>query len=396
MKNIVLLGSTGSVGENAIRVAKALPKELRITGISVASNYARAIEQAKELGIRHIAVANKELAGACRTAAPRGTHVYAGPEGLEELAALSGTNMVLSAIVGVAGLPPVMSALRHGIDVALATKEVMVAAGAMVKQLCKRHGARLIPVDSEHSALFQCLKHDDSPHGRVSPVDVREVRRFILTASGGPFGNQPKLDFSKVTVAQALKHPKWKMGPKISIDSATLMNKGLEILEAHWLFDVPVDQIDVIIHPQSIIHSLVEFADGHMLAHMCPTDMRFAIQYALTYPKRLDGGLVSLDLAKLGALEFLKPDPKRFPALNLARQAAQIGGTAPAVLNAANEVAVQRFLSKEINFPGIWKTVGAVLNRHHAVSKPSLGDIIEADRWAREAAQNAGHRTTRN
>jgi 1-deoxy-D-xylulose-5-phosphate reductoisomerase len=252
-----------------------------------------------------------------------------------------------------------------------------VAAGRMVMACAARHKARVLPVDSEHSAVFQCLE------GQAP----RSVRRLVPTASGGPFAARPEVDFDRVTVAEALKHPRWNMGRKVSVDSATLMNKGLEIMEARWLFDIPLDRIDVVIHPESIVHSLVEFADGNVLAQLSPTDMRYPIQHALTWPERADGGLPALDLVALGALHFRAPDAARFPCLALARQAARTGGTMPAVLNAANEEAVSRFLKGQIGFSGIWKLVEAVMARHTVDPNPGLGHIIEADRWARAEAQ---------
>ena len=283
---------------------------------------------------------------------------------------------VLCAVVGTAGLKPVMAALDKGTNVALATKEVLVAAGKIVTDTATRTGARLMPVDSEHSAVFQCLE------GR----DMSSVRRILLTASGGPFASQPDIDLDKVTVEQALNHPSWRMGKKVTVDSATLMNKGLEIMEAQWLFGAPLDKIDVIIHPESIVHSMVELVDGAVIAHMGPPDMRFAIQYALTWPQRVDSGLPHLDLAQSCGLHFDVPNESRFRCLALAREAANAGGTMPAVLNAANEVAVKRFLDGQIPFSGIWQVVETVMKKHSIVNEPALDDILEADKWARQIA----------
>jgi 1-deoxy-D-xylulose-5-phosphate reductoisomerase len=307
----------------------------------------------------------------------RNIHLMSGATGVEDLAALPDADLVLCAMVGMAGLKPVLAALKQGTDVAIATKEVLVAAGAMVMSCARRNKARLLPVDSEHSAIFQCLE------GKPSS----SIRRLILTASGGPFGANRTIDFDKVTASQALKHPRWNMGPKVSIDSATLMNKGLEIMEAHWLFGIPYDRIDVVIHPESIIHSMVEFIDGSVIAQLSPPDMRFAIQHALTWPERAEGGLPRLDFATLGALHFDTPDLTRFPCLGLARKAAITGGTMPCVLNAANEIAVQAFLNNIITFSGIWHTVEAVMMRHTVIPKPTFAQIIATDHWSRQEAE---------
>ncbi len=376
-KKIVILGSTGSIGENALRVAAALPERLKVIGIASRTSSGRLLEQAAEFKVKHIAVADPEASEAASCALPRGTTLHSGPEGVEELAALNDADLVLCAMVGMAGLKPVLSALNQGTDVAIATKEVLVAAGQMVMACAARNKARLLPVDSEHSAIFQCLE------GKPAS----SIRRLILTASGGPFAHRRDMDFDKVTAAQALKHPRWNMGRKVSVDSATLMNKGLEIMEAHWLFGIPYDRIDVVIHPESIVHSLVEFVDGSVLAQLSPPDMRFAIQHALTWPERADGGLPRLDLATLGCLNFSAPDPLRFPCLGLARKAAITGGTMPCVLNAANEIAVAEFLDGTIAFSGIWHTVEAVMNRHKSIPSPNLEQILHTDNWARQEAR---------
>lgn len=376
-KKVVILGSTGSIGENALKVAAALPDRLQVIGLASRTSYPRLLEQAAQFNVKCLAVADPAAAEACRAAAPGTLSVLGGDEGVETLAALAEADIVLCALVGMAGLRSVLAALRQGTDVALATKEVLVAAGGLVMETAARNGARLLPVDSEHSAIFQCLE------GR----DPASVRRLILTASGGPFAGRHGVDFDKVTAAEALKHPRWNMGRKVSVDSATLMNKGLEVIEAHWLFGMPFDRIDVVIHPESIVHSLVEFTDGSLLAHLSQPDMRFAIQYALTCPDRLDTGLPTLDLARVGALHFEAPDAARFPGLGLARHAALTGGTAPAVMNAANEVAVARFLDGELSFSGIWHTVEAVLAAHKPRARPTLDQIIAADLWSRTEAE---------
>lgn len=376
-KKVVILGSTGSIGENALKVVAALPDRLEVIGIASRTSHARLLEQARHFGVKQIAVADPEAAAACQAAAPHGIAVRAGNEGVESLAAMPEADIVVCAMVGMAGLTSVLAALRQGTDVALATKEVLVAAGGLVMDTAAKHGARLLPVDSEHSAIFQCME------GR----DPKSVRRLILTASGGPFAGRHDVDFDTVTAAAALKHPRWNMGRKVSVDSATLMNKGLEVIEAHWLFGIPFDRIDVIMHPESIVHSLVEFVDGSVLAQLSPPDMRFAIQYALTCPERFDTGLSALDLAHLGSLTFRAPDPIRFPCLGLARHAAVTGGTLPAVMNAANEIAVSRFLDGTLTFSGIWHTVEAVMAAHATRPRPTLDLIVDADRWSRAEAE---------
>jgi 1-deoxy-D-xylulose-5-phosphate reductoisomerase len=322
--------------------------------------------------------------------------LHSGEEGLLELVSLE-ADAVLCATVGMSGLRPVMRAMETGKDIALATKEVLVAAGEFVMRERERLGRVITPVDSEHSAIFQCLQSsafDPYCVRRAGGRDPAEdsIRRLILTASGGPFAFRPELDFDKVTVADALNHPKWKMGRKITIDSATMMNKGLEIIEARWLFNIPPERIDVLVHPESIVHSLVEFTDGTQLAELSEPDMTFAINYALSWPKRLpreEFGFKPplLDLAASGALRFHKPDPERFPALRLAREAVAAGGTATAVLNGANEVAVEAFLEGRIRFSAIWGIVGDALAAAPSPSGPvGLGEIFDADAWARDFA----------
>ena len=376
-KKIVILGSTGSIGENALRVASALPSRLKVIGLASNTSSSRLLEQASEFKVKQVALADLGAAEAAREGLPRGVKLLQGAMGVETMASTTEADIVLCAMVGMAGLKPVLAALTQGTDVALATKEVLVAAGQMVMDCAARHKARLLPVDSEHSAIFQCLEGQPPA----------SVRRLILTASGGPFANRHDLDFDRVTAAQALKHPRWNMGRKVTVDSATLMNKGLEIMEAHWLFGIPYDRIDVVIHPESIVHSMVEFVDGSVLAQLSPPDMRFAIQHALIWPDRADSDLPRLDLATLGALHFTAPDPVRFPCLGLARKAAITGGTMPCVLNAANEIAVEEFLDGNITFSGIWHTVEAVMDRHRLVAKPTLAQIGQADHWARQEAK---------
>jgi 1-deoxy-D-xylulose-5-phosphate reductoisomerase len=297
---------------------------------------------------------------------------------LIRLATLPGADVVLIAIVGTAGLKPALAAIRAGKDLAIASKEILVMAGEIVMSEARQHGVRVLAVDSEHSAIFQCL--DGKPSS--------SVRKLWLTASGGPFRNTPKEEFGGITVERALKHPSWVMGRKITIDSATLFNKGLEMIEARWLFDIEMGRVAVVVHPQSIVHSIVEFVDGSMLAQLSTPDMCLPIQYALTYPERAPSERVQTHLARLGTLTFEEPDPDRFPALALARRAGEVGGTWPAVLNAANEVAVEAFVNGRVNFPQISETVRRTLERHQVVAHPTLEEILDADAWARKETAN--------
>ncbi len=302
--------------------------------------------------------------------------VYSGDEGLVKLATLPSADIVLIAIVGTAGLKPALAAIRAGKDIAIASKEILVMAGEIVMNEARKHGVHVLAVDSEHSAIFQCLDGQSSDH----------VRKLWLTASGGPFRTTPKEEFPNLTVESALKHPSWVMGQKITIDSATLFNKGLEMIEARWLFDIGMDRIGVLVHPQSIVHSMVEFVDGSLLAQLSTPDMCLPIQYALTYPERIPSDRVQTDFVKLGSLTFEAPDGERFPSLALARRAGETGGTLPAVLNAANEVAVDAFLKEKINFPQITETVRRVMDAHTVVNHPTLEKLLEADAWARTEA----------
>src|SRR5437764_5268984 len=302
--------------------------------------------------------------------------IFSGEEGLREIACLTDADMVLVAIVGTGGLRPALAAIEAGKDLAVTGKDILVMAGEIVMREARENSVHVLPVDSEHNAIFQCLD------GRSS-----EIRRIILTASGGPFRETPAKQFLDLTAEQALKHPTWNMGPKITIDSATLFNKGLEMIEAHWLFEVEMKRVEVVIHPQSIVHSMVEFADGSTLAQLSYSDMCFPIQYAVTWPDRVPNTLPPLDFSKLSRLEFFTPRYDDFPALNLARRAGEIGGTLPAVMNAANEVAVAGFLGHQVSFPDIWQIVEEVMNRHTSVAHPDLDAILEADQWAHNEAQ---------
>ncbi len=373
-QRIIILGSTGSIGENTLRGISSLPGRFEVVGLAAETNIDRLFEQATAYGVSHLAITAPHKAAVTKR---DGVRVFRGANACVELINAQAADMLVCAVNGVTGLVPVLEAIRHGCRIALATKEVLVAAGELVMNAARQADAPILPVDSEHNALFQCLQG--------TPPD--SIRRLLLTASGGPFACRPDIDFEKVTIAEALNHPRWRMGRKISIDSATLMNKGLEIMEARWLFGVSVDRITVLLHPESLVHSLVEFVDGNLLAQLSPPDMRYAIQYALTWPDRLNGGLPALDLARAAALHFEPPDTQRFPCLQLARTAASRGGTLPAVLNAANEVAVRRFLEGDLPFAGIWRIVERVMERHDTIPRPGLDAILEMDQWARiEAA----------
>jgi 1-deoxy-D-xylulose-5-phosphate reductoisomerase len=379
MKRVILLGSSGSIGESTCKVARALPDTMKLVGLGVAKSGERVLEQAREFGVKAVAVSDLVSAEKVKKDIPQGTKLYPGVEGLTRMVEETEADMVLVAVVGTAGLAPALAALRTGKDLAVASKEILVLAGSAVMGEAKKNKRQVLPVDSEHNAIFQCLQGAKS----------QEVRKIILTASGGPFRKSSFEDLKKVTVAQALKHPTWSMGRKITIDSATMFNKGLEMIEAHWLFGLPMNQVDVVVHPQSIVHSLVEFVDGSVLAQLSVTDMCFPIQYAVTYPERRPSGLPPLDLAKIGSLTFEAPDEKRFPALRLARESGEAGGTLPGVFNAANEVAVEAFLEEKISFPRIWEMVETVMSAHRNEKKPDLATIIAADQWARDQAKVA-------
>ncbi|SHE58986.1 1-deoxy-D-xylulose 5-phosphate reductoisomerase [Desulfofundulus australicus DSM 11792] len=378
MKNIVILGSTGSIGRQALDVARRYPDKIRVIGLAAGSNWSLMVEQIGEFKPRVVALAREEAARELARHLPPGERpeIFCGSGGLLALVNSIDDGMVLNALTGTAGLRPTMAALEKGLDVALANKETLVAAGELVMKLARNRGARILPVDSEHSAIWQCL----------AGQSLKKVEKIILTASGGPFRIGPP-DLSRVTVSEALAHPNWKMGKKITIDSATLMNKGLEVMEAHWLFDMDYDRIEVVIHPQSIIHSMVEFVDGSVIAQMGLPDMRLPIQYALSYPDRWPGELPRVNWFAVGELTFEPPDTGRFPCLTLAYSAGRAGGTMPAVLNAANEVAVEAFLSGEIPFTGIYRVVAGVMDEHTVISRPTLEEILAADQWARRVAR---------
>ena len=379
-RRVVVLGSTGSIGLSTLRVAAQLPDEIEIIGLAACSNIVQLAKQAIETGVRNVAIYNENQADSLRDLLPSSVKVHVGAEGLNELAQLESADIVLISIVGTAGLHPALAAIDAGKDLAIASKEILVMAGEIITARAAEKNIRILPVDSEHNAIFQCLEGHRGPESEIS--------RLILTASGGPFRNTPASELWDVTPEMALNHPTWNMGPKITIDSATLFNKGLEMIEARWLFGIEMDRIEAIIHPQSIIHSMVEFTDGSVLAQLSRTDMGFPIQYALTYPNRVAGSLKPLNFAELSKLEFSAPRTEDFPALNLARQAGLTGGTLPAVFNAANEVAVDAFRSGKIKFPEIWQTVASAMESHETVYNPTLEAIIEADNQAREAANH--------
>lgn len=376
-RSIVLLGATGSIGRSACRVARDLPERVRVAGMSGYRNMTQLAAEANELRPAALAVPDEAAAAELRGGLDyQPADIFTGAEGLSRLAVMEGADTVLVAIVGTGGLRPTLAALEAGKDIALASKEVLVMAGELVMAAARRHGRRILPVDSEHNAIFQCLEGHE----------VRAVRRLILTASGGPFRTWPAEKLRVVTREEALRHPTWEMGEKITIDSATLFNKGLEMIEARWLFDLEIGRIDVVIHPQSIVHSMVEFVDGSVLAQMSHSDMRFPIQYALTWPERLAGSLPRLDFAELGQLDFEEPRYDVFPALDLARQAAERGGVVPAALNAANEVAVAEFLAGRVAFPRIWEVVAGVLDGTADAPAGDLDSLLAADAAARDAA----------
>jgi 1-deoxy-D-xylulose-5-phosphate reductoisomerase len=380
MKNVVVLGSTGSIGASTLKVAEDLPDRIRLIGLAAGTNTGLLAQQVVRHRPAAISIQSPENARELQDALGTGTRVLSGAEGLLTLATLPGADIVLIAIVGTAGLAPALAAIRAGKDIAVASKEILVMAGQIVMDEARRHGVRVLPVDSEHSAIFQCL--DGKP--------VESVRRLWLTASGGPFRQTPREGFASITLSQALRHPCWEMGRKVTIDSATLFNKGLEMIEARSLFDVGIERVGVLIHPQSVVHSMVEFVDGSILAQLSTPDMCLPIQCALTYPERVASERVRTDFARLGSLTFEEPDAERFPALGLARRAAEMGGTLPAVLNAANEIAVEEFCEERIRFDQISELVATVMERHVSVENPSLEAILAADAWARQEASARG------
>jgi len=376
-KRVVILGATGSIGDSALKVARDIPERMEIVGLAANRNAEKLASAANETRAPAVCLVDEKNIDALQRALEYKPRIFAGDAGLREIACLTDADMVLVAIVGTGGLRPALAAIEAGKDLAVASKEILVMAGEIVMRKARDNSLQVLPVDSEHNAIFQCLEGKSS----------LDVRRIILTASGGPFRETPGKDFDSITPEQALKHPTWNMGPKITIDSATLFNKGLEMIEAHWLFDVEMKRVEVVIHPQSIVHSMVEFTDGSTLAQLSYSNMCFPIQYAVTWPDRVPNTLPPLDFSKLSKLEFFTPRYEDFPALNLARRAGETGGTLPAVMNAANEVAVAAFLDRRLRFPDIWHVVEEVMNRHTVIAHPNLDAILEADRWARSEAQ---------
>ena len=372
-KRVVILGATGSIGESALKVARDIPERMEIVGLAANRNAEKLAAAANSARPESVCLVDETKIDILRGALEYKPQIFSGEDGLRKIASLANADMVLIAIVGTAGFRPALAAIDAGKDLAVASKEILVMAGEIVMREARAKNVRVLPVDSEHNAIFQCLD------GRAS-----EVRRIILTASGGPFREMPAEIFVDVTPEEALKHPTWNMGPKITIDSATLFNKGLEMIEAHWLFGVEMKRVEVVIHPQSIVHSMVEFADGSTLAQLSYSDMCFPIQYAVTWPDRVPNTLPPLDFGKLSKLEFFPPRYDDFPALNLARRAGETGGTLPAVMNAANEIAVAAFLDRQVRFPQIWQVVESVMERHASVAHPDLYAILAADQWARE------------
>ena len=387
-KRVVVLGATGSIGESALKVARDIPERMEIVGLAAKSNAQKLAAAANEVRPESVCLVDETQIDVLRRALEYEPKIYSGESGLLEIACLINADMVLVAIVGTGGLRPALAAIKAGKDLAVASKEILVMAGEIVMREAQQTRVQILPVDSEHNAIFQCLEPCRVRATRDEGVaSTAEVRRIILTASGGPFRQTPRTAFDSITPEQALKHPTWNMGPKITIDSATLFNKGLEMIEAHWLFGVEMKRVEVVIHPQSIVHSMVEFTDGSTLAQLSYSDMCFPIQYAVTWPDRVANSLPPLDFAKLSKLEFSIPRYDDFPALNLARRAGEIGGTLPAVMNAANEIAVAAFLDRKVRFPEIWKIVEDVMDQHPHVAHADLDAILGADQWARAQAQ---------
>jgi 1-deoxy-D-xylulose-5-phosphate reductoisomerase len=403
-RRVVILGATGSIGDSALKVARDIPERMEIIGLAANSNVQKLAAAANEIRPESVCLVDETKIDILRNVLGYEPRIFSGEVGLREIACLTNADMVLVAIVGTGGLRPALAAIEAGKDLAVASKEILVMAGEIVMQEARDNGVNVLPVDSEHNAIFQCLEgkssalnsqrsasnKEDSAFGveRLA-LDASNIRRIILTASGGPFRETPRKDFESITPEEALKHPTWNMGPKITIDSATLFNKGLEMIEAHWLFGVQMKQVEVVIHPQSIVHSMVEFADGSTLAQLSYSNMCFPIQYAVTWPDRVPNTLPPLDFSKLSKLEFLTPRYDDFPALTLARRAGDTGGTLPVVMNAANEVAVAAFLDRQVRFPSIWQVVEEVMNRHSPVAHPDLDAILHADQWARAEAMGS-------
>src|SRR3989440_9975 len=377
-KRVVVCGGTGAIGDSPLKVAHDIPERMEIVGLAANSNVEKLAAAANKTRAKAICLVDDRKIDILRSKLEYEPGIFVGQNGLREIARLDGADMILIAIVGTAGLHPALDAIESGKDLAVASKEILVMAGEIVTAAAQKRGVKILPVDSEHNAIFQCLD------GRPS-----EVRRIILTASGGPFRETSANQLASVTVEEALKHPTWNMGPKITIDTATLFNKGLEMIEAHWLFGVEMNRVEVVIHPQSIVHSMVEFADGSTLAQLSYSDMCFPIQYAVTWPDRVPNTLPPLDFSTLSKLEFFPPRYEDFPALNLARRAGETGGALPAGVKATDGIAVAAFLNRHVRFPQIWETVARVMDRHGTVAHPDLDAILAADQLARAEATAA-------
>ncbi len=379
MKKISLLGSTGSIGCSALEVIRRNPTKFQIVSLAAGRNIDLLKKQIEEFHPVMVSVLEQECAAALKKklSPSSGIEILYGCEGCCRVASVEDADMVISAIVGAAGLLPTLAAIDAGKDIALANKETLVMAGKLVTEKAKYRGVTIFPVDSEHSAIFQCLAGQNS----------KTVRRVLLTASGGPFYRFSSKQLESVKPGDALKHPNWVMGNKITIDSATMMNKGLEIIEAHWLFNMDIERIHVYIHPQSIVHSMVEYIDGSVIAQLGIPDMKIPIAYALSFPERLDCPELSLDLFRVGKLEFFPPDVNRFPCLSLACEAVRQGGTMPVVLNASNEVAVEAFLAERLPFTRISELVDRAMSSHQCMTSPEIEDILEADGWARKETE---------
>jgi 1-deoxy-D-xylulose-5-phosphate reductoisomerase len=374
MKKVFILGSTGSIGVNCLNVISRFKDDFEVSGLTVNSNTELLLEQIRKYKPRVVVVRDKNAAKRISDNLPDGCNLLVGEEGLIKASIEAEYDIFMGAMVGFAGLAPTIEAVKRGKRIALANKETLVVAGELVTNLCRENASEIIPVDSEHSAIYQCLIGEN----------LNEVEKLILTASGGPFLSKDKSFFENATVDEALNHPNWKMGSKITIDSATMMNKGLEVIEAHWLFGLPVDKIEVVIHPQSIIHSMVQFVDGSIKAQLGLPDMKLPIQYALTFPERLQNDFERTSLPEIGSLSFFEPDLTKFECLKLAFEAINEGGTAPCILNAANEVAVSKFLNKEIKFSHIPLLINKALDRVENCFSPDLETIFEYDRKTRE------------
>ncbi|MFC1808457.1 1-deoxy-D-xylulose-5-phosphate reductoisomerase [Candidatus Omnitrophota bacterium] len=379
MKNVLILGSTGSIGKSALKVIESMPERFRVVGLSTFSNIKLLEEQIRKFKPSMVGVVDRGKAKDLKKRiTTKGLRVYPSSEGLNVLAQSPKVDIVIMAISGAGAIDSLFASIKKRKHICLANKESIVMAGDIIMKKAKAYGAKIIPVDSEHSAIFQCI---DSARGS-------DISRILLTGSGGPLLNIPKSKFKSLTVKKVLNHPKWKMGRKITVDSATLMNKGLEIIEAKHLFDIDIEKIELLIHPEAIVHSMVEFIDGTIMAQLGVTDMMLPIQAALTYPERVRGVGAMLDFSKISKMNFVKPDLSKFPCLSLALAAIKLGGTYPTVLNAADEIAVKAFLDRKIQFVMIPKVVEKILTKHRAIAKPSIDDILDADTWARKEAHN--------